>query len=151
MPTLTLKQQRFVEFYNKSGNGLVSAREAGYKGNDGQLATIASQNLIKPYVLTALRLLQHAREARSNRTQADMSAMLWTIMDSEDEAARDKIGAASLEARLNGWIVERSERKDMKLVATVDVSTLSAEERANFLALGAAIRALPQGRTAKDE
>lgn len=49
---LTIKQTRFVEFYD--GNGYKAAKAAGYKGNYGTLRAIASENLTKPNVKAAI-------------------------------------------------------------------------------------------------
>jgi len=57
---LTVKQQRFAEYYD--GNGVAAARAAGYKGRDGTLRAIASQNLTKLNII-------HTIEAREEQNQ----------------------------------------------------------------------------------
>jgi phage terminase small subunit len=50
---LTPKQQAFVDAY--SGNGTAAARAAGYKGSDATLAQVASENLRRPEILSAIQ------------------------------------------------------------------------------------------------
>ena len=85
MPTeLTTKQRLFVEAYLKDPNGVQSAKAAGYKGNDAQLAVIASQNLkklniaekveerIEEAVITANEILQDVKDiAKQAERDAD--------------------------------------------------------------------------------
>ena len=47
---LTLKQQKFAVNYAKTGNGLQSAKAAGYKGSENTLAVVANENLRKPNI-----------------------------------------------------------------------------------------------------
>jgi hypothetical protein len=54
-PKLTLKQRRFIDEYLLSGNATEAARVAGYKGNRATLATVASENLAKPYIAEEVR------------------------------------------------------------------------------------------------
>ena len=48
---LTYKQYVFCNNYIKSGNGLQSARLAGYRGNQNTLGTMANENLHKPAII----------------------------------------------------------------------------------------------------
>ncbi|MGL5713701.1 MAG: terminase small subunit [Paraclostridium sp.] len=47
-PKLTLRQQKFCDFYLETGNASEAARMAGYKGKN--LNNMASENLAKPYI-----------------------------------------------------------------------------------------------------
>ena len=102
MPVLTRKQELFVEAYNKTGNGYQSVIEAGYSGNAVTLRQTASENLTKPHILSALEALQHARQVRSNRNQDEMDAFLWTLIEDDSKADRDRLVAAQQVQRLNG-------------------------------------------------
>lgn len=44
---LTLKQEKYIEAYLRTGNATQAAREAGYEGDENTLAAIGSQNLRK--------------------------------------------------------------------------------------------------------
>ena len=111
MPVLTRKQELFVEAYYESGNVTDAAQQAGYQGSRHILQSIGSQNLSKLIITNTLTDLKQARQLRTNRTQDDISLMLWEIMDNSDAKGSDRISAATLEARLNGWLIERSESK----------------------------------------
>ena len=53
MHRLTPKQAAFIKWYVSAKvnmNGTQAAREAGYKGNDNTLASIAAENLRKPAI-----------------------------------------------------------------------------------------------------
>jgi hypothetical protein len=56
MRKLSLKQRRFIDAYLGSarGNGTEAARIAGYKGNAATLSQIASQNLRKRLISSAI-------------------------------------------------------------------------------------------------
>ncbi len=49
------KQFLFCEHYIQTSNGTLSARLAGYKGNDATLASVACENLRKPKIRDYLR------------------------------------------------------------------------------------------------
>lgn len=53
------KQKLFVIWFTTPGdtffNGTQSAKKAGYKGNDVTLASVANENLRKPYIMAAVR------------------------------------------------------------------------------------------------
>jgi phage terminase small subunit len=53
---LTEKQRRFVEAYmgEAAGNATEAAKLAGYKGNNATLRAIASENLTKPNIASAV-------------------------------------------------------------------------------------------------
>lgn len=68
---LTQKQRRFVELYTAIGtptfgNGLRSAREAGYKGSEGTLCSVSQENLRKPLIAAAIEAAnaQHTNEVK---------------------------------------------------------------------------------------
>lgn len=51
---LTLKQQKFVAEYLKTGNATEAARRAGYKGNDITLGRVGADNLKKTQIQGAI-------------------------------------------------------------------------------------------------
>lgn len=65
MDRLTAKQQRFIDEYVVCLNGTEAARRAKYDGDDATLAVIASQNLRKLNISTAIneKLMQFAMPA----------------------------------------------------------------------------------------
>ncbi len=48
------KESAFVEHYLRTWNGTLSMREAGYRGNDNNLAAMASEYLRKPKIRTLI-------------------------------------------------------------------------------------------------
>jgi len=55
MKKLTLKQQRFVDYYLQTGNATQSARLAGYNTNQRTMEVIGSENLSKPEIKRAIQ------------------------------------------------------------------------------------------------
>lgn len=155
---LTKKQDAFVNAYFLSGNVTDAAQQAGYQGSRHILQSIGSQNLSKLIITNALSDLKASKALRSNRSLDDMDAMLWGIMDDKDAADRDKIGAATLEARLNGWLIEKSQHMTGSPAEYAEAQALRAKYDAmsveELVALRAERRAIagPQdGRTATEE
>lgn len=105
---LTQKQQRFIEYYD--GNGTEAARKAGYVGSDIVLAQVASENLRKPYIKTAL-------ENRNKTAMADVIANrtnrqeFWSgIMWDTDQDIKDRLKASELLGRSEGDFIDRKEK-----------------------------------------
>src|SRR4051812_20270005 len=71
---LTVKQQAFCRAYvRNNGNGVQAAREAGYRGTDATLRTVASENLTKPKVKAFLK--QIAEDAQKSQGDSKFSIM----------------------------------------------------------------------------
>ena len=52
---LTLKQQRFVDYYLQTGNASKSAKLAGYNTNENTYRAIGAENLTKPNIKKAIQ------------------------------------------------------------------------------------------------
>lgn len=52
---LTLKQQRFVDYYLQTGNASKSAKLAGYNTNENTYRVIGAENLTKPNIKKAIQ------------------------------------------------------------------------------------------------
>ena len=50
MDSFTGKQSAFIDWYVITLNGTLSARNAGYKGDDNTLGVVAYENLRKPKI-----------------------------------------------------------------------------------------------------
>jgi hypothetical protein len=71
---LSVKQQAFCRAYvRNNGNGVQAAREAGYRGTDATLRTVASENLTKPNVKAFLK--QIAEDAQKSQGGSNFSIM----------------------------------------------------------------------------
>lgn len=68
---LTLKQQRFCDFYIKLGNATQAAIEAGYSKKTAK--AIGAENLAKPYLRA---YIDEILEAQANERQADAAEVL---------------------------------------------------------------------------
>ena len=104
---LTQKQQAFVAAYD--GNGVESAKAAGYKGGYQTLGVTACRLLKDDRITRAIQ----AREQKSiqpailNRRQRQE---FWSgIMLDEDASLRDRLRASELLGRSEGDFLERHE------------------------------------------
>lgn len=62
---LTERQRKWADFYVESGNGVESAKRAGYKGSYGSLAVQANDNLNNP------KIQEYIKETYSERKEAE--------------------------------------------------------------------------------
>lgn len=99
MDKLTVKQQRFIDEYVVCLNGTEAARRAKYEGDDATLAVVASQNLRKHYIVSAIneRLNQFAMPAN------EVLVHLTDIARGDIADVVNGVGATDLdEAKLRG-------------------------------------------------
>jgi hypothetical protein len=99
MTKLTLKQQRFVNAYTRSGNGRLAAKEAGYNGNDHTLEQIASENLRKPEVTAAIALAFQPEQDLAERVVSELKLLAFTTTD-EPMSQANKIRSLELLAKV---------------------------------------------------
>jgi len=77
---LTQRQLLFVEHYIQSGGrGAQAAKAAGYTGNPGTLAAMATQNLNTPHVRDEIRRRQDEIKFRSEIDTQAKRMKLWAI------------------------------------------------------------------------
>ena len=107
MPKLTLKQQRFAQLYD--GNGVRTAKESGYSGNNNVLNQISMKNLSNPRI----REIIEDREARQNKSKVanrEERQQFWTeIMYDCAESTKDRLQASTLLAKSQCDFVEKRE------------------------------------------
>ncbi len=96
---LTLKQRRFVNAYIRNGNGRLAAKEAGYGGDDHTLEQIASENLRKPEVTTALAEAFKPEENLAERVVSEIKLLAFTTTD-EPMSQANKIRSLELLAKV---------------------------------------------------
>lgn len=92
---LTVKQQRFVNFYD--GNGVAAARNAGYKGDDNTLASVSKENLRKPHIAAELKLRENKRNGKHIATRLERQIFWTKMMKAEKDS--DKLKASELLGR----------------------------------------------------
>lgn len=121
---LTLKQQKFIDFYIEKGNATEAAELAGYKGKN--LNRIASENLSKldSYIKVRLKQLEDKRIATADEVlKYFTSVMRGEIKDSFgiDASLRDRNDAAkSLAQRFGINAPDKENKTDMELTIKVD-------------------------------
>lgn len=121
---LTLKQQKFIDFYIEKGNATEAAELAGYKGKN--LNRIASENLSKldSYIKVRLKQLEDKRIATADEVlKYFTSVMRGEIKDSFgiDASLRDRNDAAkSLAQRFGINAPDKENKTDMELRIKVD-------------------------------
>lgn len=121
---LTLRQQKFIDFYIEKGNATEAAELAGYKGKN--LNRIASENLSKldGYIKVRLKQLEDKRIATADEVlKYFTSVMRGEEKDSFgiDASLRDRNDAAKCLAQRFGINAPDKENKtDMELIIRVD-------------------------------
>lgn len=88
---LTDKQRLFAEYYTglregSIGNGLQSAKNAGYNGNEKTLISISCENLIKPSIKEYMSFILK----KALLTDAKADSTLYELMSTGDNSTRVK-------------------------------------------------------------
>lgn len=102
---LTVKQQRFVDFYD--GNGTEAARKAGYKGDRNQLHTIAAQNLQKLTIKQAIEKREEKRNKKDILSREERQKFWSDVTQDGDVQMRDRLRASELLGKSNADFIER--------------------------------------------
>lgn len=107
---LNERQKRFVRAYRETGNATVSAKRAGYAGNDDSLAVTGSKLLRNPKVAVELAKADE-KAAKANIATVDELHEFWTRVLRGDEPAemKDRLKASELRAKAAGVFVEKRE------------------------------------------
>lgn len=98
MKKLTLKQQRFVNAYLRTGNAKESAKIAGYEGNEHTLEQMGYENLRKPEVTAALAAALKPEEDLRDRVVAEVKLLAFSPSD-EPLAQSHKLKALEILAK----------------------------------------------------
>lgn len=95
---LTPKQKAFAELYVALGNATEAARQAGYKGNNITLASVAAENLRKPHISQYIAELSTPKEEKRIATAEEVMEFFSNVMQGKE---KDQFGLdASLTDRL---------------------------------------------------
>lgn len=78
---LTVKERKFVENYTICGNGTKAAKAAGY--SEESAYSIASENLRKPHIKTAITYLEDCNKEHYKGTHAQITAQLLEVLDGD--------------------------------------------------------------------
>lgn len=120
---LTLKQQKFIDFYIEKGNATEAAELAGYRGKN--LNRIGSENLSKldSYIKVRLKQLENKRIASADEVlKYFTSVMRGEEKDSFgiDASLRDRNDAAKCLAQRYGLLTDKKEITGGYTVELVD-------------------------------
>jgi phage terminase small subunit len=96
LDALTPKQRKFVLAYRETGNGVQSAKRAGYKGNDNTLHSVATDNLRKPTIRAALQSLQAPADKKQIASGDEVLETLTKIFRNPEASDKDRIKAGEL-------------------------------------------------------
>lgn len=79
-PKLTPKQRSFIDHYLENGcNGTQAARDAGYKGNQNTLASVAKDNLRKPHIKSVIDAARAKLKEKLGISAENKRQALWDI------------------------------------------------------------------------
>ena len=120
MKKLTVKQKRFVGLYN--GNGVQAAREAGYKGSDNTLASVAKENLRKPHILVGIIAREQDKTGHKIATREDRQEFWTKTMYNPDLEFKDRLKASELLGRSQADFLNRLRHEGLPIVETHDLS-----------------------------
>lgn len=128
---LTPKQRAFVIAYRETGNGVESARRAGYDGNDNTLRNVASENLTKPNIKKALRELDLADKPKIASAN-EVLEILTEMARDRDYFPPARVKASELLGkRYRLWEPEPEQQNTAPAIAHVPMrGQISEEERA---------------------
>lgn len=107
MSKLTVKQQRFVDFFD--GNGTETARKAGYKGSDNTLAQVARENLRKPQILKAILDRENQRNNKDIATREERQNFWTDVLNDKEEKIGERLRASELLGKSEGDFLQRHE------------------------------------------
>lgn len=134
---LTVKQTAFIAAYigECHGNGVQSARKAGYAGNDATLRAIASENLTKPNVAATVAEYLERIEAEGLAVRANRVAVYQDVADRILRVIAERAADSTMQdvpGGPTGMVVRDYRGKDAdRAVYQVDAGT-SAELRATL-------------------
>lgn len=107
MPALTTKQKRFAELYD--GNGVKTAKEAGYNGNSNVLNQIAIKNLANPRIRTIIDAREGERFDGKIADREDRQ-LFWTkVMYDDSQAMSLRLQASQLLGKSQADFVDRQQ------------------------------------------
>ena len=104
---LTVKQKRFVEFYD--GNGTEAARKAGYKGNDNTLNQVAIENLRKPMILEAIEKRESERLSEGILDREKRQIFWSEVIEDKDQKMPDRLRASELLGKSEADFIDKQE------------------------------------------
>ena len=104
---LTTKQQRFVDFYD--GNATEACRKAGYKGSKNTLKSVASKNMTKHDIISAIESRERLSKEKAIMDRESRQE-LWTMIALDiNERTDTRLRASELLGKSEGDFIDRHE------------------------------------------
>lgn len=100
MQKLTIKQQRFIDEYLKTGNGTESARKAGYSYKTA--GVIANEMLKKPYIIDYINEKQKEFSEKGLISLEECLQKLTDIINSPESTPKDVMKALDMRLKTLG-------------------------------------------------
>lgn len=141
MNKLNARQRRFIDALVLGKSGTQAATSAGYSARSAHVK--ASQLLRNPKVAAAIERAQARVALRVERTAADLSAVLWSIIDDPEAPPAARVSAAALEARR---FREYSDKREVEHGGVVLRHTLALDGDGGVVVAVDAPRRLQDGR-----
>ena len=107
MAKLTPKQQKFCDFYIKTGNATESAIEAGYKKSSAY--AIGSENLKKLEIQDYIQSRAGKMDKQRTASMEEVHEFWYKTMTDEEVAQRDRLKASEYIAKTHGAFLDRLE------------------------------------------
>ncbi|MEK4425882.1 terminase small subunit [Solibacillus sp. FSL K6-1523] len=121
---LTIKQQRFADYYIETGNATESAIRAGYSEKTAR--SIGQENLTKPDII---KYIEKRNEELDDARIADIKEVkqFWTVvLRDETLETKDRLKASEFIAKTNGAFIDKVEHSGE---VTNTVVEMTSEER----------------------
>ena len=100
---LTVKQQRFVDFYD--GNATQAALKAGYSPKTAHRS--GAENMQKHAVTAAIAEREKQKSAPEIATREERQAFWSSVLRNESEQMKDRLKASELLGKSNADFIER--------------------------------------------
>lgn len=109
MSALTTKQKRFAELYD--GNGVQTAKEAGYQGSTAVLNQSAIKNLKNPRIIELIEGREEARMSGAIASREERQAFWTDTMYDSTESMAMRLQASSLLGKSEGDFISKTDIK----------------------------------------
>ena len=116
---LSLKQQKFIDYYLNTGNAYKSAKLAGYKGDDNTLRVIGAQNLTKHNVKQAIK----SRLIKDKITPDYVLSGISTIADSSTKD-NDRLKAYELLGKYLKLFTDNQDNKPTEIILKLGIADI---------------------------
>lgn len=107
MAGLTPKQQKFCDFYIKTGHATESAIAAGYKKSSAY--SVGSENLKKPEIQDYIQSKAAKLDKRRTASMEEVHEFWYNTMTDMEVAQRDRLKASEYIAKTHGAFLDRVE------------------------------------------